>query len=128
MTGNKKQVIPWGSLLIKDPTSWMCAECIPDGFDWKDPSKIQVERSSVCLIIDVDCEDQGLETLLGCSLHHPLRTLTHHQRTCGPKPLAHMTQMRRYLFSQIVMSLVKRKMIIKCTKYQMMYLQLWVIC
>src|ERR1700735_3732086 len=62
MTGNKKQVIPWGSL-IKDPTSWMIAECIPDGFEWKDPSKIHVGEVFRLLDHWRDREDQGLDPL-----------------------------------------------------------------
>ena len=62
MTGNKKQVIPWGSL-IKDPTSWIIAECIPDGFEWKDPSKIQVGEIFRLLDHWRDREDQGLDPL-----------------------------------------------------------------
>jgi len=41
VTGNMTQVIPWGAL-VKDPFSWISKECVPDGFEWKDPSKIQV--------------------------------------------------------------------------------------
>jgi hypothetical protein len=62
MTGNKKQLIPWGSL-IKDPSSWMIAECIPDGFEWKDPSKIHVGEVFRLLDHWRDREDQGLEPL-----------------------------------------------------------------
>ena len=36
----RPQPIPWGSL-VKDPTSWILPECMPDRFEWKDPSKIQ---------------------------------------------------------------------------------------
>ena len=27
---------------MKDPSSWISKECIPHGFEWKDPSKIQI--------------------------------------------------------------------------------------
>ena len=37
----KRQAIPWGAL-VKSPASWMLPDCIPDGFEWKDPSKIQI--------------------------------------------------------------------------------------
>ena len=62
MTGKKNQVIPWGSL-IKDPTSWILAESIPDGFEWKDPSKIQVGEVFRLLDHWRDRGDQGLEPL-----------------------------------------------------------------
>src|ERR1700761_638815 len=60
ITGNKKQVIPWGSL-IKDPMSWMTAECIPGGFEWRDPSKIPVGEVFCLLDHGRDHGDQGLE-------------------------------------------------------------------
>jgi hypothetical protein len=62
-TGNKTQVIPWGSL-VKDPASWMMAECIPDGFEWKDPSKVQVGEVFRLLDHWRDREDQGLQPLV----------------------------------------------------------------
>src|ERR1700744_1669880 len=43
VTGNKHQVIPWGAVL-KDPSSWIDSTCTPQGFEWKDPSKIQVNE------------------------------------------------------------------------------------
>ena len=63
MTGKKKQVIPWGSF-VKDPTSWMIAECIPIGFEWKDPSKIKIGEIFCLLDHWRDHEDQGLEPLV----------------------------------------------------------------
>ena len=62
-TGNKTQVIPWGSL-VNDLASWMMAECIPDGFEWKDPSKVQVEEVFCLLDHWRDHEDQGLQPLV----------------------------------------------------------------
>lgn len=41
ITGRTTQVIPWGAL-IKDPSSWISEESVPEGFEWKDPSKIQI--------------------------------------------------------------------------------------
>ncbi|KAN0140679.1 hypothetical protein V8E53_001506 [Lactarius tabidus] len=41
ITGKKTPFISWGSLAVK-PSSWVDAECTPDGFEWKDPSKIKV--------------------------------------------------------------------------------------
>jgi hypothetical protein len=39
-TGKKKKFIPWGAL-VQDPSSFISEECTPEGFEWKDPSKIQ---------------------------------------------------------------------------------------
>ncbi|KAH9038255.1 hypothetical protein EDB85DRAFT_1888104 [Lactarius pseudohatsudake] len=41
VTRKPKLTSPWGSL-TKDPSSWISNECIPNGFEWKDPSKIQI--------------------------------------------------------------------------------------
>ena len=41
----------------------MIAECIPDGFEWKDPSKIQVGEIFCLLDHWRDREDQGLDPL-----------------------------------------------------------------
>jgi hypothetical protein len=35
---------------MQDPTSWIREECIPDGFEWKDPSKIQ--RDEIYRLLD----------------------------------------------------------------------------
>jgi hypothetical protein len=40
-TGKKKAFIQWGEL-VKDPSSFIGEECTPDGFEWKDPSKIRI--------------------------------------------------------------------------------------
>ncbi|KAN0127804.1 hypothetical protein V8E53_014360 [Lactarius tabidus] len=40
ITGKKTPFISWGSLAVK-PSSWVDAECTPDSFEWKDPSKIK---------------------------------------------------------------------------------------
>ena len=42
----------------------MTAECIPDGFEWKDPSKIHVGEVFRLLDHWRDREDQGLEPLV----------------------------------------------------------------
>src|ERR1700761_1849229 len=69
-----------------------------------------LERSFISLTIGGIVKIKGLSCLLGFRLHHSLRTLTH---TCSlstaPRPLTLMTQMRRCLFFQIAMSLMKRK-------------------
>ena len=63
MTGKKTQVIPWETL-VKDPASFIIAECIPDGFEWKDPSKIQVGEVFRLLDHWRDREDQGSQPLV----------------------------------------------------------------
>jgi hypothetical protein len=40
-SGKKKVTIPW-SKLCQDPSSWIKSECVPDGFQWADPSKIRI--------------------------------------------------------------------------------------
>ncbi|KAF8268580.1 hypothetical protein EI94DRAFT_1800312 [Lactarius quietus] len=57
-THMKNQVIPWGSL-VNDPLSWIPQECIPDGFEWKDPSKIQIGEIFCLLRHWRDRQDQG---------------------------------------------------------------------
>jgi hypothetical protein len=58
ITGQVMQVIPWGSL-VKDPHSWMSRECTPEGFEWKDPSKIQIGEIFRLLDHWRDRQDQG---------------------------------------------------------------------
>lgn len=57
------QIIPWGKL-VKDPSAWINEECIPHGFEWKDPSKIQL--GEVFRLMDHwrDREDQDLIPLI----------------------------------------------------------------
>jgi hypothetical protein len=63
ITGKKRQTIPWGKL-VKDPSSWISEECIPDGFEWKDPSKIQIGEVFRLLYHWRDREDQDLIPLI----------------------------------------------------------------
>jgi hypothetical protein len=63
MTGKKKLVIPWGAL-VKDPSSWIDEDCIPEMFEWKDPSKIQIAEAFRLLDHWRDREDQGLDPLI----------------------------------------------------------------
>ncbi len=42
-SGKKRATIPWGKL-CEDPASWIKSECVPDGFQWADPSKIRVDN------------------------------------------------------------------------------------
>ncbi|KAI9450742.1 hypothetical protein BJY52DRAFT_1227032 [Lactarius psammicola] len=37
----KKATIPWAKL-SQDPSSWIKPECVPDGFQWADPSKLRI--------------------------------------------------------------------------------------
>jgi hypothetical protein len=62
VSGKKKQIIPWGTL-VKDPFSWISEECIPDGFEWKDPSKIQIGEVFRLLYHWRHRQDQGLDPL-----------------------------------------------------------------
>ena len=49
---------------MKDPTSWIMEECIPDGFQWKDPSNIQKEEV-YCLLDHLRAHQaSGLESLI----------------------------------------------------------------
>jgi hypothetical protein len=63
VTGMAKQVIPWGAL-VKDPSSWISEECFPTGFEWKDPSKIQVGEIFRLLDHWRDRQDKGVNPLI----------------------------------------------------------------
>ncbi|KAF8265209.1 hypothetical protein EI94DRAFT_1702661 [Lactarius quietus] len=65
-TGMKKQVIPWGAL-VKDPYSWISEECLPPGFEWKDPSKIQIGEIFRLLDHWRDRQDLFLDPLMWMS-------------------------------------------------------------
>ena len=41
VSGKKKATIPWAKL-SQDPSSWIKPECVPDGFQWADPSKLRI--------------------------------------------------------------------------------------
>ena len=41
VSGRKKVKIPWGKI-CEDPSSWIQPECVPNGFQWADPSKIRI--------------------------------------------------------------------------------------
>lgn len=41
ISGKRKAIIPWAKLAM-DPTAWIDEECYPPGFQWADPSKIQM--------------------------------------------------------------------------------------
>jgi hypothetical protein len=63
LTGKKQQIIPWGTL-VKDPSSWITDACVPHGFEWKDPSKIQVGEVFRLLDHWRDRQDRGLDPLI----------------------------------------------------------------
>ncbi|KAN0128961.1 hypothetical protein V8E53_013223 [Lactarius tabidus] len=70
ITGKKTPFISWGSLAVK-PSSWVDAECTPDGFEWKDPSKIKV--GEIFCLLDhwrgrIDRGLQGLVWAPSCPL------------------------------------------------------------
>ncbi|KAI9428777.1 hypothetical protein H4582DRAFT_2066492 [Lactarius indigo] len=66
VTGKPTLTIPWGSL-VKDPSSWIRDECIPDGFEWKDPSKIQIGEVFRLLYHWSDRQDKGIDPLMWVS-------------------------------------------------------------
>ena len=49
---------------MKDPTSWIEEECIPEGFEWRDPSKIPKEEVFCLLDHWRAHQAQGLEPLI----------------------------------------------------------------
>src|ERR1700691_2123812 len=63
VTGMAKQVIPWGTL-VKDPSSWISEECFPTGFEWNNPSKIQVGEIFRLLDHWRDRQDKSLDPLI----------------------------------------------------------------
>ncbi|KAH9015530.1 hypothetical protein EDB84DRAFT_1443412 [Lactarius hengduanensis] len=63
VTRKPKLTIPWGSL-TKDPSSWISNECIPNGFEWKDPSKIQIGEVFRLLNYWRERQDQGIGPLM----------------------------------------------------------------
>ena len=63
LNGMKTQTIPWGSI-VKDPLSWITEESVPHGFQWKDPSKIQMGEIFRLLDHWRDRKDQGLDHLI----------------------------------------------------------------
>ena len=63
ITGHKRQVISWG-LLAMDPSSWIDQACTPDGFVWKDPSKIRIGELHRLLDHWRDRIDRGLLCLV----------------------------------------------------------------
>lgn len=70
VTGKKKALIPWGAL-VRDPSSFINEECTPNGFEWKDPSKIRIGEVFRLLYHWRHRKDQGLLPLVWvptCSL------------------------------------------------------------
>ena len=41
ISGRKILKLPWAKI-VDDPCSWIEPECVPDGFQWADPSKIRI--------------------------------------------------------------------------------------
>jgi hypothetical protein len=52
---------------VTNLTSWITADCTPDGFEWKDPSKIQIEDVYHLLDYWRACQDSELEPLIWAS-------------------------------------------------------------
>lgn len=63
ITGKQKVVIPWG-LFLQNPSLWMSAECYPDDFEWKDPSKLRIGPISQLLAHWRNRHSQGLDPLI----------------------------------------------------------------
>jgi hypothetical protein len=92
ITGKKMQVIPWGTL-VKDPSSWISNECFPNGFEWKDPSKIQVGEIFRLLDHWRDRQDQGLDPLIWvpvCPLFEDVNDPLIHGRTLRQATVSQM--------------------------------------
>lgn len=82
ITGKKTQYISWGSLAM-DPSSWIDKECTPDGFEWKDPSKIKIGEIFRLLDHWRDRIDRGLHGLVwvpSCPLFKDVDHAPIHQR------------------------------------------------
>ncbi|KAN0129861.1 hypothetical protein V8E53_012333 [Lactarius tabidus] len=62
-TGRKKTFIPW-SKLVKDPSSFISKDCTPEGFEWKDPSKIRIGEVFHLLYHWRSRQDEGLLPLV----------------------------------------------------------------
>src|ERR1700675_2657114 len=65
-----------------DPSSWIESECTPDGFEWKDPSKIRIAEVHRLLEHWRDRIDRGLQGLIwvpSCPLFQDKAT-THGRR------------------------------------------------
>jgi hypothetical protein len=65
-SGNPTGRISW-SRLVTNPTSWIIADCMPDGLEWKDPSKIQIDDIYCLLDHWKACQDSRLELLVWAS-------------------------------------------------------------
>jgi hypothetical protein len=107
-TGNPMGRILW-SRVVTNPTSWIIADCIPDGFEWKDLSKIQIDNIYYLLDHWKASQDSGLEPLVWASTgplfqdnNKTAKNLQASRYTlCNP-----LTLMRKYLSCQIVMTLI----------------------
>lgn len=49
---------------MKDPYSWISEDCVPPGFEWKDPSKIKIADVFDLLNHWRDRQDHGLDPLI----------------------------------------------------------------
>ncbi|KAN0128049.1 hypothetical protein V8E53_014150 [Lactarius tabidus] len=70
-TGNPTGKISW-TRVVTNPTSWIIADCTPDSFEWKDPSKIQIEDVYHLLDHWKSHQDSRLEPLIWASSACPL--------------------------------------------------------
>jgi hypothetical protein len=52
---------------VSNPTLWIVADCTPDRFEWKDPSKIQIEEVFRLLDHWRACQGMGLDPLIWAS-------------------------------------------------------------
>jgi hypothetical protein len=52
---------------VSNPTLWIVADCTPDRFEWKDPSKIQIDEVFRLLDHWRACQGMGLDPLIWAS-------------------------------------------------------------
>ena len=82
ISGKKKATIPWAKL-CEDPSSWIKPECVPDGFQWADPSKIRI--GDVFRLLDHwrTRKQNHLEPLIWVSSCPLLEDVEHQSEHCG---------------------------------------------
>ena len=117
LNGDQATIIPWGSLM-KDPTSWIEEECIPDGFEWRDPSKIPKEEVFHLLDHWRAHQAQGLKPLIWvptCPLFQNTERLWSQGGPSNRLELCSLLQslMKKYLSFQTVMTFIQMMRVAK---------------
>jgi hypothetical protein len=89
ISGKKKAIIPWAKVAM-DPTAWIDEECYPPGFQWADPSKIQVGQVFHLLDHWRQREESGLTPFIwnpSCELLKDVKQRSEHIRSRrNPEP------------------------------------------